>query len=157
MPSAVPVDLTLDCDIDPAKAAIGDSIRAVLARPIRDAARDIAREGSVVHGRLVRLERFAQPFDHYVVGLEFHTLKTAGSSFDFLATMQSAGPAPGLMPQAKRLAPVFTRKRNARMDILVSEKPRGEGVLHWDAKRPQIRRGLKMRWLTLDGDNPRAP
>ena len=49
-------------------------------------------------------------------------------------------------------------KRTGRLDILVSEKPRGEGILLWDAKHPQIRRGLKMRWVTADpGNASRAP
>ena len=33
------------------------------------------------------------------------------------------------------------------MDILVREAPRGQGVLHWEAKRPRIRKGFRMRWL----------
>jgi hypothetical protein len=128
-------------------------------RPVRDGGKAIVPQGAVVHGRLVRLERSAQPFDHYVVGLEFHTLETGDTSFDLFATMQDAGPAPGILPQAKRLDPVFTRKRTARLDILVREKPRGEGILHWDAKHIPIRRGLKMRWMTVDPDTlaNRAP
>ncbi len=152
LPPLLLVEIALDSDIEPEKAAVGDSIRGVVARPIRDGERAIVPQGAVVHGRLVRLERSALPFDHYVVGLEFHTLETAGTSFDLFATMQDAGPANGILPQAKRLDPVFTRKRTARLDILVREKPRGEGVLHWDAKHIPIRRGLKMRWLTVDAD-----
>ncbi|MEO8128497.1 MAG: hypothetical protein ABI822_15460, partial [Bryobacteraceae bacterium] len=134
----------------PGKAAVGDSIRGILAHPIRDGGMAVVPQGSVVHGRLVRLERSAQPYEHFIVGLEFHTLETAGNSVDLFATMQNAGPAPGLLLQAKRLDPVFTRKRTGRLDILVREKPRGEGILHWDAKHTQIHRGLKMRWLTVD-------
>ena len=159
LPPSLLVDITLDSDIEPEKAAVGDSIRGIVARPVRDGGTAIVPPGAVVHGRLVRLERSAQPFQHYIVGLEFHTLETADTSFDLFATMQDAGPATGILPQAKRLDPVFTRKRTARLDILVREKPRGEGVLHWDAKRIPIRRGLKMRWLTVDPDTlaPRDP
>jgi hypothetical protein len=158
-PSSVLVELTLDSDIDPEKATLGDPIRARVARPVRDGAEIIAPEGSMVRGRLIRLERAAQPFEHYVVGLEFHTLEAADNRFDFFATMQDAGPAPGLLRQAKGIDPVFTRRRTGRFDILVREKPRGEGILHWDAKHPQIRRGLKMRWLTVAPDklDTRAP
>ena len=150
LPASLSIDLTLDSDIDPETAAIGDSVQAVVSRPVRDDTSVLVPDGAVVHGRLVRLERSALPFDHYVVGLEFHTIEAAGARFDFFATMQSAGPASGLLQQAKRLKPVFTRKRTGRFDILVREKPRGEGILHWDAKRAPIRRGLKMRWLTAD-------
>jgi hypothetical protein len=61
--------------------------------------------------------------------------------------MTEAGPAPGLIRQAKRLNPTFTRQRKAKMDILVREVPRGQGVLHWDAKQSRIRKALRMRWL----------
>jgi hypothetical protein len=158
LPPSLRIDLTLDSDVDPERAALGDSVRATITRPVQNDGQLIAPEGAIVHGRLVRLERADQPFDHYIVGLEFHTLETADGRFDFFATMQDAGPAAGLMRQAKRLDPVFTRKRTGRLDILVSEKPRGEGILLWDAKHPQIRRGLKMRWVTADpGNASRAP
>jgi len=150
LPPSLRIDLTLDSDVDPERAALGDSIRAIIARPVQNAGQLIVREGAIVHGRVVRLERADQPFDHYIVGLEFHTLETADGRVDFFATMQDAGPVPGLLRQAKHLDPVFTRKRTRRLDVLVSEKPRGEGILLWDAKHPQIRRGLKMRWVTTD-------
>jgi len=152
LPPLLSVDITLDSDIELEKAAIGDSIRGVLARPIREGGRAVLPQGAIVQGRLVRLERSAQPFQHFVVGLEFHTLETSDTSFDLFATMQDAGPAPGLLLQAKRLDPVFTRKRTGRLDILVREKPRGEGILHWDAKHARIHRGLRMRWVTVDPD-----
>ena len=61
--------------------------------------------------------------------------------------MTDVGPSPGLLRQAKRLDPTFTRQRKAKMDILVREVPRGQGVLHWDAKHGRIRKGFRMRWL----------
>jgi hypothetical protein len=150
LPVSMVVDLTLDADIDPEKAAVGDAIRAILTKPILDGAKVIAPEGSVVRGRLVRVERSNQPFDHYVVGLEFHTLEIGPTPFDFFGTMQDAGPAPGILRQSKHVDPSFTKKRTARLDILVREKPRGEGILQLDAKHAPIRHGLKMRWLTVD-------
>jgi len=148
LPAYLKVELALDNDIDPEKAVVGDPVRALVIRPAKEGERVLVPEGAAVIGRLVRLEKAAQPFPHYVVGLEFHTLEIGSSKIDFSATMQDAGPASGLLKQQKRMDPVFTRKRNMRFDILVREKPRGEGVLHWDAKNPRIKRGLKMRWIT---------
>jgi hypothetical protein len=42
--------------------------------------------------------------------------------------------------------PTFSKKRSARMDILVRETPKGQGILHWDARRPQTPKGLRMKW-----------
>jgi hypothetical protein len=98
-------------------------------------------------GNIVRLDKQKQPFDRYEVALEFHTLESSPIRYELSATMVEAGPASGLIKQAKRLNPTFTRERKARMDILVREIPRGQGVLQWDAKQGRIRKGLRMRWL----------
>ena len=62
------------------------------------------------------------------------------------ATMIEAGPEDGLIRQAKRLDPTFTRRRTNRMNILVREVQRGQGILHWDARRGALPEGLKMKW-----------
>ena len=152
LPNNLRFQLAIDHDIEPEKAAAGDVVRAVVTRPVRRGEQVIVPEGARVHGRLVRIEKGASPFPHYVVAIELHTLELEGSSHEFNATMQDAGPASGLLRQQKRLDPVFTRKRATRFDILVREKPRGEGVLHWDAKQPRIKRGLRMLWVTGAGD-----
>jgi hypothetical protein len=64
--------------------------------------------------------------------------------------MADAGPASGLIRVAKKFNPTFTRQRKARMDILVREVQRGQGVLQWDAKHGRIRKALRMRWLVDD-------
>ncbi len=148
IPPNLLVEVALENDIQPETAALGDSVRAIVVKPVRDETGFAIPEGALVHGRLVRIERGNLPFDHYVVGMEFHTIELGSERVDFFATLQDAGPAGGLLRQAKRMDPVFTKRRGPRFDILVREKPRGEGVLHWDAKRAPIRRGLKMRWLT---------
>ncbi|MBM3739216.1 MAG: hypothetical protein FJW39_25865 [Acidobacteria bacterium] len=155
VPSKMRLDVVLDHDIEPEKAALGEAVRAVLVKPAVHAGEVVAPEGSTVHGRLVRLEKEAVPFPHFVTGIEFHTIEISGNRLDLHATMQEAGPSSALIKQQKRLDPVFTKKRSARFDILVREKPRGEGVLHWDAKHPKIKRGLKMVWVT--GEDASAP
>jgi len=159
LPVAQQIDLVLDSDIDLTKSAVGDAIRAVVGRAVHAETGILVPEGAVLQGRLSRLEQSGQPFDHYVVGLEFRTLDAGDRKFEFYATMQDAGPARGLLREARRMDPVFTKRRTARLDILVREKPRGEGILLWEAKNPLIHRGLKMRWLTVDPSRipPNAP
>jgi len=144
------MELSLESDIALATAGVGDPLRAVLVRPLRDGERVLAPAGSVALGNIVRLEKQGQPFDHYEIALEFHTLETGQGRYEYLATMTDAGPATGLIRQAKRLSPTFTRQRKAKMDILVREVPRGQGVLHWDAKHGRIRKGFRMRWLVSE-------
>lgn len=148
LPARLAMELSLDAEIAPETAVVGDAVRAVLAKPLKDGERMLAPKGSVVLGRLTRIEKETLPYPHYVVALQFHTLETEDGPLALAATMDDAGPAAGLLREARRMDPVFTRRRAARMDILVRETPRGQGVLHWEARRPRIPRGLRMRWET---------
>ena len=96
----------------------------------------------------MRLDRETMPVPHYVVAIEMDALELGGATAPLLATMLEAGPAAGLLRQEKRFMPTFTQKRPAKLGILVAEQQRGQGVLLWDAKRPRIPRGLRMRWET---------
>jgi hypothetical protein len=144
------MELSLDSDIALESAVMGDPIRAVLVHPLKNGERTLAPEGSLVLGNIVRLAKQGQPFDHYEIALEFHTLGANQTRYEYSATMMDASPASGLIPQTKRLNPTFTRQRKARMDILVREVQRGQGVLEWDAKHPRIPKGLRMRWMVDD-------
>ena len=144
------MELSLDSEIALDTAAAGDPIRAVLSRPLKDGERILAPEGSVVLGRIVRREKQGQPFDRYEIALELHTLEIGRQRYECVATMIDAGPTPGLIRQAKQLNPTFNRERKPRMEILVNQVQRGQGVLQWEARRPRIRRSLRMRWLVDD-------
>ncbi|MFN7992281.1 MAG: hypothetical protein U0Q18_01685 [Bryobacteraceae bacterium] len=148
LPPGISLELSLDDDIDLQNAEIGGPVRATLARALKNGESILAPEGARVAGRLVRLERESQPFEHYIVGLEFDTLQFSGGTARFMATLQDASSAPGLLRQARRMDPTFARRREAHMDILVNERHRGQGILHWDAKHPSIRKGFKTRWVT---------
>ncbi|MEZ5403855.1 MAG: hypothetical protein R2729_29515 [Bryobacteraceae bacterium] len=152
LPAKLTVEVNLVHDIDPAGAALGDAVTAAVAKPVVHSGTTLMAAGWALHGRLVRLEKEATPFPHYVVGIEFHTAKSAdgAESFDFSATMHDAGPASGLIRQTRRMDPIFTKRRQKRFDILVREKPRGEGVLHWDAKKARVPKGLRMVWETIE-------
>jgi hypothetical protein len=61
--------------------------------------------------------------------------------------MEEVSNASGLLRQAKRLDPTFSRQRKGKLEILVREHPLGQGILHWDARQSRIRPGLKMKWV----------
>lgn len=147
LPARASLLLELETEIDPQTAALGDPVRAVVARPVKEGNRVVVPAGAVARGRLVRLEKQDQPLEHYIIGLEFHTLETGDAQAELRATMRKAGPSAGLIEQAKRLDPTFNPKRKKPfMQILVNEQQRGQGILHWRAKHPVVARGLKMHW-----------
>jgi hypothetical protein len=140
------LEFALDAPVDPERAAVGDEVRIVLLRP--PAPGDIPAIPAGTRGtlRLVRLDRHAQPFPVYDFGFEFESLELGGRVVPVAATMQEAGPAPGLIKQSKTLDPTFTKRRSARMNILVREVQPGQGILNWDGRKGPLPRGLKMRW-----------
>jgi hypothetical protein len=136
----------LDADFDLSKASIGDTIMARVARPVKEGEEVLIPQGTAILGHLVRLERETMPYPIFEIGLEFHTVQLGERNVPFSATMEKAGPQTGLIRQAKRLDPKFTRRRTGRMDILVREVQRGQGILHWDARRGALPKGLRMQW-----------
>jgi len=146
VPPAARLDLELEEDIDLERAVVGDAVRATLREGLKDGTRIAAPAGATVLGRVASLERQELPFAHYILALQFHTLETGERRAGFRATLEEAGPASGLIRQAKRMDPTFTRRRAPRLEILVKERREGQGVLHWDARQPRIRKGLRMRW-----------
>lgn len=146
IPAGAVLDLMLDSVLDGGKVSMGDAVRATLAKPLRDGDRIVAPQGAVVTGRLVRLEKRTTPFPLFDVALELNAIEINGTAIPLSATMQQAGPAAGLIRQQKRMDPTFTKRRTNRMDILVREIQRGQGILMWDARHGPIPRGLRMTW-----------
>jgi hypothetical protein len=146
LPHGALLEVTLDANLDPSAANVGDPLTARILRPIKDGERTLVPEGAIITGHLVRVEKQNMPFPLYEVGIQFDSVELEGQQLPIVATMEEAGPAAGLLRQAKHLDPTFTRQRAARLDILVREVQHGQGFLQWDARRGSIRRGLRMKW-----------
>lgn len=146
LPDRSLIEAALETEVDTANAKLGDPVTAVVVRELRDGEELIVPQGARLHGRISRIERQEMAFAVYEIGLELDEIELHGERMPFNATMIEAGPAAGLIRQARRLEPTFTKKRTARMDILVREVQRGQGILHWDARRGALPRGFKMKW-----------
>lgn len=146
LPKGALLEVTLDASLDPAASKIGDAVKATVVRAMKDGERLAIPAGVTVTGHVVRLENKTMPFAIHEIGLEFETIDIDGRSLPLFATMEDAGPALGLLRQSKRIDPEFTKRRTARIDILVKEVQRGQGILEWDARRGALPRGLRMKW-----------
>lgn len=146
LPKRAVMELSLETEIAPDSAAAGDPVRAVLSKAVKQGEQVLAPEGAVAEGRLMRMEREAQPFPHYVIAMEFTSLEWAGGRVDLHATMEDAS-GPGVMRVQKVFMPSFDRRKRApAMSILVRETQKGAGVIHWDARQGKVKKGLKMKW-----------
>lgn len=138
------VELSSDINLD--SVAAGEQFRAVLTDPLKNGEKVIFGAGTLVAGRVVRVERQAVPFDRYEVAIELVTIEGEGRKTEIAANLRGTGGASGLIREQKTLMPVFNKRRSTRFDVLVREAGRGQGVLYWDAKHPRIRKGFKMKW-----------
>lgn len=134
------LELVLDSSLDPSTVKVGDTVKAKVTKPVWGA------DPPVAFGRVSRLDTQSQPFNVHVVALEFDCIQIGDRKVAVNATMVDAGPAAGLIRQAKRMDPTFTRKPRGKMDVLVREVQRGQGILLWEAKHGAIPRGLRMKW-----------
>lgn len=146
LPAGAELELRLDSELNPRNSGVGDRITATLLRPLKRGDTVVAPEGTMVFGRIVRLDHETVPFSMHEIGLEFNEIEIDGRTIPLVASMTDAGPAPGLIHQKKRIDPTYTRRRTARMDILVREVQRGQGILHWEDRKGVLPRGLKMKW-----------
>ncbi len=146
LPARSIVEVHLDTEIDPERAAAGDPVRAVLAKPLKASEKVLIPEGALLQGRLTRLEREAKPLPHYVIAMELTSVEWAAGSAEIRATMEDAA-GQGVMRVQKTFMPTFDRQRRApAMSILVREQQKGQGVIHWDARQSRVKKGLRMLW-----------
>ena len=140
-------EVALDSPLDPQRASIGEAVQARVVKVRGDTA---VTAGALLKGRVVRVEREITQSPVYQLGLEFDTLEAEGGSLSLNATMESAGPAAGLIRQAKRIEPTFAKSSKGRVDVLVREVQKGQGILLWEARQGPIPRGLKMTWRVVE-------
>lgn len=146
LPAGSILELTLYGGIDPVQAGPGDVVKASVARILVNGESLPFSGVATMSGRVVRLEKLTAGSPYVQIGVEMHRIEVEGKSFPMAATMIDAGPHPGLVRQAKRLDPTFTKHRTQRLDVLVREVRRGQGILQWDARRGPVPGGLRMRW-----------
>lgn len=151
VPAGTVFEVALDTPLDPQNAAIGEPVAARVVRVKGDAA---VAPGAMLRGRLVRVEREVTQSPVYHLGLEFDTLDAGSGALPLSATMESAGPAAGLIRQTRHMEPTFIKGSKGRMDVLVREVQKGQGILLWEARQGPVPKGLKMTWRVL-GDEPK--
>jgi len=150
VPSRAILELSLDADIDLAKAAAGEPVLATVAKDLKDAEKILIPEGTRVRGRIVRIDRESQPSPLYIVGLEMHTLEFAEGPRVLRATLEDVSGGPGLIRDVKSMSSMFNgkRERTPALSLLTRGQQRGSGMIHWDAKHPRIKKGFRMKWRT---------
>jgi hypothetical protein len=152
LPANLTLDMKLETPISFEQSAVGDAITARLQRAVRASGIQLPK-GTLLNGRIGRLEEQFVPERHYVVGLEFTTIRMDGGEFRFHARL--TGPAlrydrrpesvtgfgdPLLMP------PIWDAKG---LEIDNSDPTSRLGVFSVRVPKLNITSGLHMIWQTL--------
>ena len=89
----VAVNLRTRISID---MAVGTLIDGVVAGDVKEKRDVIIPAGSLVRGRIRRLERYSEPVAFFVIGIEFTEVEVAGMRHLFYADLVDLGPAVGV-------------------------------------------------------------
>jgi hypothetical protein len=158
--TALPAGLTLlvelDESINEGTASEGDLIAAHLTQDAVWKKRVLVPKGTIVKGRLRRLEKYTQPRPHYVVGFEFSEMEFEGkrASFTcFLSKIGGAAPATSLVTSRQTIrssvtpAGIEIRTETSSQEILPGEIP-GVGTFVLEGSHLRLEKGLRMEWRT---------
>ena len=153
LPEKLTLDMKLETRISFERSAVGDAVAARLQHPIRVAGIEVPK-GTLLNGRIGRLEEQLAPERHYIVGLEFNTVAVDGAEFRFHARL--TGPAvsydrrpDAMLRQDPLMAPVWDARG---LDIDTTDPTARLGVFRVRAGKLDIAAGLHLIWETLPVD-----
>lgn len=95
LPAGIEIPVTLLTRIT-GGLPVGALIDAAVADDVREKRSILVARGSPVRGRIRRLERYGNPFPHFVVALEFTEVEFEGIRYRFLADLEGIGGAAGV-------------------------------------------------------------
>lgn len=142
----VPVTLTTPLTGD---SAVGTLLEGRIAGNVALKGRVIVPAGSAIHGRLRRLERYADNGGYFIAGLEFTEVDVGGSPLRFYADLQSASGAAGL---EWLVSTGGTRMTNLGWEsitenVRTTDLP-GVGSFFIRGSKFSLPAGFKMQWKT---------
>jgi hypothetical protein len=152
LPAKLTLDMKLDTPITFERSAVGDAVTARLQRTVRVAGIELPK-GTLLNGRIGRLEEQFVPEQHYVVGLDFGTIEERGTELRFHARL--TGPAVrydrrpdsvGSFGDPQFMPPIWDARG---LEIDSSDPTARLGVFRVRAVKLNIASGLHMIWETL--------
>ena len=95
LPAGLPITVKLSTQFS-ADTVVGTLIEGAVERNVMVKSGVVVPAGSRVRGRIRRLERYAEPFPYFVVGIEYTEVEVQGIRRLFYADLTSIDPTPGL-------------------------------------------------------------
>ncbi len=134
---------------------VGSLIEGVVESNVTVKREVVVPAGSRVRGRIRRLERYAEPFPYFIVGLEFTEVEVQGIRRLFYADLISLEPAPGVerflttSNTTERVENGFggMSSRQHQQRIALYDLP-GVATFFWKGSRLELPRGFRTEWKT---------
>jgi hypothetical protein len=156
LPADVVLSLRLEHAIDSTSALEGDLITAKIEQDVKRKNTVLVPAGAIAQGRIRRLESYDQPRPHFIVGLEFLEIESAGQRAAFTGRLDRIDPLPGItwyLSNSK--ARSFTDAAGGSHEDIQQENVRtaelpGVGTFFVEGSRFHLPEGLHMVWRTVE-------
>jgi len=89
LPAGLRVPIKLKSPIDSAKAIVGDLVEGIIDGDLNDRQVLLVPKGSLITGRLRRMERYSDPSPYFLVGIEFDDIEFPGHHAGFFGSFKS--------------------------------------------------------------------
>jgi len=89
LPVGLRVPIKLKSQIDSAKAVVGDPIEGIIDGDLSDRQVLLVPKGSLITGRLRRMEKYSDSSPHFLVGIEFDDIDFPGHHARFFGSFKS--------------------------------------------------------------------
>lgn len=143
IPAGLEVELKLETPVEAGISAVGDPLKATVARDAKLKGAVVIPKGAQVTGRLLRLQRYdAWREPVWLAGMEFQRLEFPGRFADFRARLDAAS--------SNLPSPVQDRRGNITW-MVVREAPSANpriGILYIRGERGKLNIGLRTWWHT---------
>jgi hypothetical protein len=152
----ISLSMELTQAIDSQSAAEGDVITARLSADAKLKNQVMVPKGALVRGRIRRLERYADPVPHFIVGLEFVEIDSGSKRWIFQCHLDQIDPVPGLSwVLSTKTAHTFEGGRGQATfytfqgETLYTAEVPGAGTFFLQGTRFRLPEGLHMLWRTF--------
>jgi hypothetical protein len=153
LPAGLPVTVALTTPVTD-KAAVGELLEGRVTGDVALKGKVLMANGSVVKGRIRRLERYSDAGKYFVVGIEFTEVQTPDSLFRFYADLQNVDALPDVqwvissVGTRMRDLPRETRSYTTTTETISVPNLPGVGCFFVRGTRFNLPAGFKTIWRT---------
>jgi len=152
LPGGLTVTIALGAAVTD-RAAVGELLEGHVVGNVIFQGKTVIPDGAAVHGRIRRLERYSDMGGYFTLGFEVTEIDAGGVSTRFFASLDSAGPLPGLEWMISSGTTQTLRTVAGEASQIETERVRvpalpGVGTFFMRGAHFEIPKGWKMVWKT---------